>query len=238
MSVTSRGVRRACQRPNDIVGIQMHNDIRMFHASIGEAMVANRRSRHRATIVVDLRALRLAFAMTLQEAAAMLGEQAELVQTQEQGGVGCDPTFQHECLQKYLAHAATLIEREGAVPIVDKRGMSTLYWFRKGLGLKLTDAAKILDKPAAFVRGLEDRSHPMPDELCIEAWATYVDWAIRRLRRLERVARMHPAKPEQPKPRRPDFTDRQRAEFQKLAYTPQKSEEQNYERALRILRGD
>lgn len=84
-------------------------------------------ARHRSRLGVvagptDIRALRLALGLSLEEGAKLLGEQPQLVQAQEAAGLSADTETIHEWRRRYLVEAARWVGEGRTVPRADTGG--------------------------------------------------------------------------------------------------------------------
>lgn len=149
------------------------------------------RARVRALIFPDLTQLRMALGLSQAEAAEVLKEHRSLVASQEYAGLDADKQYVQESAAKYIAYAAELAESKRTPPALIK-GVATMYRFRRGLGLNLNDAAKILRLRVAVLQDAEDSRRALPDDMRIKFWATYADWAARSLQRHEREVSVRP----------------------------------------------
>jgi hypothetical protein len=147
-----------------------------------------RRSRSNATIVPDIRSLRLAVGLSIDDAAALLVEPASLLVDQESAGLAADGHFVETCLEHYLGYAARLTAA-GQLPAMQSEdgGAPLIYRFRAGLGLSPRVAAEVLGMAWAELERLEGSLGSTRVER-EAAWRGYADWGLRRWNRSARRA--------------------------------------------------
>ena len=198
-------------------------------------MASLHRSRYRALIMPDLRHLRRALSLTVNEAAKVVDEHSSLLQSQEEGGAREDREFTRECARRYLAYAVGRIRHDDLPPMTSPSGTSAVYWLRNGLGLKERDGVDILRQPWEWVEAVEAGSRRLPDSVRVIAWCGYVDWAYRHYQRQDRLAAARPQTVTQKRMPQPGWSLPEASKLQQLAYAPRLSPAKAEAEARRLL---
>lgn len=135
----------------------------------------------------DLRAMRIALNLSIDDASRVVGEHRSAVQQQEAAGANADRQYHRQAMTAYVKEAVRLSDAGVAPTGRGERGATYVFELRTGLGLSLRDASFIVGLPVTQLQDIETPRDPGSLKAEAAVWTSYLDWFIRRQRRLARI---------------------------------------------------
>lgn len=148
-------------------------------------MTVRKRVRHRPYTCTppDIRSMRLALGLSVDDAAQLTHENRGLLQSQETAGSNADGEFVSTVMAAYVDHARYL----PATATVAADPLCVRY-MRLGVGLSDINAAcEVLPSTAAVVRAAEAMASGWSAHDRGVVWSAYLDWYRRMKQRSERA---------------------------------------------------